>query len=83
MSERTVSYDLTVTGSWGLYAIAPLTTKGRSWTKRHLTDAIAGAVRGSVMCESGRMCREIVAEAVKDGLRVEVNGVDMKGFRAA
>ena len=73
--------DISVTGSWGLYAIAPQTTKGHAWVKKHLSQGERTVLRGAVMCEDSRVCREIVAASVEAGLRVEVNGMDMKGYR--
>ena len=75
--------DVIVTGQWGLYSILPMSKRGRAWVKRHLSDGERTVLNGATMCEGGDRCREIVAGMVAQGLRVEVNGVDMKGFRAA
>ena len=75
-------YDLSVTGQWGLYEIFTPTTRGKRWVKKNV-EADRIELGGAVVVEGGDRCRDIVAGAVKEGLRVEVNGLDMKGFRAA
>lgn len=73
--------DLRIQGSWGLYSITTATPKGKRWQKRHLAKGERSVLpNGDLVCEGGDECRAIVAGAVKDGLAVEVNGVDMKGF---
>jgi hypothetical protein len=82
--KQTVTpYDLIISGQWGLYTIAALTKRGRTWTRKHLSGGERTHLNGALVCEGGDRCRAIVAGADKDGLRVEVNGVDMKGFRVA
>lgn len=77
-------YDISVTGSWGLYTIAPRTVKGRKWLIANCSDGErTWGEDGSLICEGGDNCRAIVAAMVKARLCVEVNGVDMKGFKAA
>lgn len=74
--------DVSINGQWGLYSIRPATARGRAWAKRHLSRGERTVLDGAIMCEGGRACRDIVAAMVRQGLRVEVNGVDMAGFRA-
>lgn len=75
------TYDLSITGSWGFYTIRAQTPKGERWVKKHLSDGERSHdSEGNVLCDDGDYCREIVAAAVRGRLRVEVNGVDMKGY---
>lgn len=76
-----MSPDIRVTGSMGLYKIIAPTSAGKRWRKKHLTsgERVLDSA-GALVCDGGENCRAIVAGAVKDGLAVEVNGVDMKGF---
>lgn len=79
-------FDVSVTGQWGLYTIQPHTAKARTWLAREIKndgDEHTWTANGSLVCEGGDNCRAIVAAMVKESLRVEVNGVNMKGFRAA
>lgn len=73
--------DAVITGSWGLYTVAFLTDAGRAWREEHLPkgDEITEWC-GQVVVEGGDRCRAIVAGMDRDGLQVEVNGVNMKGF---
>ena len=73
--------DVAVSGSMGLYQIAPTTRRGRAWVKRHLSKGERTILNGAIVCEGGNRCRDIVAAMVAKGLSVEVNGVDMKGYR--
>jgi hypothetical protein len=86
MSEPTV-YDIMVTSTFGssVYAVAPESKRAERWLRQHCPDAIWVEKRGYsyLACDGARLCRDLVAGAVAAGLRVEVNGVDMKGFRAA
>jgi hypothetical protein len=75
------SADVSVSGSWGLYRISALTPLGREWCGNHLSGGDRTVLDGDVVCEGGDQCRDIVAGMVADDLRVEVNGVDMSGFR--
>lgn len=72
--------DLRIEGSAGLYRIVAATPSGRQWRKRNLSDGERSVLDGATICDGGRECRDIVRAAVKDGLSVTVNGVDMKGF---
>ena len=88
MSEKTVSFDLMVTSQFGsaIYAVVPESKKGERWLRKSCPDAIwITTIRGVeyLACEGRRLCEDLVAGAVKAGLEVEVNGMNMKGFRAA
>jgi hypothetical protein len=72
-------FDVSITGQ-GFYLISPGTTRGRAWARKHLSKGERTKVGDAIACDDGRACREIVAGMVKDGLAVQVNGVDMKGF---
>jgi hypothetical protein len=73
--------DVIVSGRMGLYSIDPLTVRGCKWMKRHLSKGERTPTsNGGVYCEGGNRCRDIVEGMDRDGLRVEVNGVDMNGF---
>ena len=72
--------DLVISGSWGLYTIEPTTPKATRWVRKHIPSPVK--LHGRIVCEGGDRCRDIVAGADRDGLRVEVNGQDMKGFGA-
>jgi hypothetical protein len=76
------SADVRVSGSAGLYRISALTPLGRAWCGSHLSEGERTVLDGDVVCEGGGRCRDIVAGMVADDLRVEVNGVDMTGFRS-
>jgi len=71
--------DVAISGQMGFYIITPLTPKARKWTGTNLNHKLGSAIA----CESGSRCREIVAGMVASKLKVEVNGVDMKGFKAS
>jgi hypothetical protein len=76
-----MAYDLRIQGSAGLYRIVAATPSGKQWRKRNLGKGERSVLpNGALVCDSSADCRAIVAGAVKDGLAVEVNGVDMKGF---
>lgn len=74
-------FDMTVEGQWGLYSIHTPTTRGKRWRARKLSGGERTTLGDALMCEGGDRCRAIVADAVADGLRVQVNGVNMKGYR--
>lgn len=80
--NRPKQFDVVITGELGLYEIAPLTRTGKSWMDEHLSDGDGERTRmgESVICEGGDNCRDIVRGMDRDGLKVEMNGVDMKGF---
>jgi hypothetical protein len=61
--------DVQVTGKLGFYTFNYLTKKAQRQVGRRTT-----------YIDDGRECRRVVAELVRVGLRVEVNGVDMTGF---
>lgn len=73
-------YDLSISGSWGLYSITPRTARGKRWLARHCSSGERTYVADALMCEGGDRCRAIVAAADRARLRVEVNGTDMSGF---
>lgn len=73
-------FDLSVSGSWGLYSITPRTAKGKRWLKRHCSGGERTYLADALVCEGGDRCRAIVAAADRGKLRVEVNGQDMTGF---
>jgi hypothetical protein len=75
-------YDVVVTGELGLYQIEPLTRAGKAWMDEHLSDGDGERTRmgESVICEGADNCRDIVAAMDREGLKIEMNGVDMKGF---
>lgn len=74
--------DVDINGQMGLYSLARLTERAQRWTTKKLRGEQT-ILNGAIMVEGGDRCRAIVAAMVADGLRVEVNGVDMKGFRVA
>jgi hypothetical protein len=76
------SFDVQIVGRWGLYSVMPVSRRGRTWSTRHLSGGERVTIGQAIVCDGGDRCRAIVAGMVKDGLRVEVNGVDMKGFGA-
>lgn len=77
-----MKYDLSITGSWGLYSCVMNSQRARRWVEKNVESERIGD--GNMFyIEGGDRCREIVAGAVKAKLRVEVNGLDMKGFQAA
>lgn len=82
MVERGKQFDVIVTGELGLYEIAPLTRTGKAWMDEHLSDDDSERTRmgESVICEGTDNCHAIVAGMDGDGLKIEMNGVDMKGF---
>jgi hypothetical protein len=71
--------DLKIIGRWGLYSILPKTRVAERWLRANCPPPRA-SLHGALVCEGGDRCRDIVRGAVADGLRVEVNGVDMVGF---
>lgn len=78
-----MTYDLSISGSWGLYTIATPTQRGKDWAALHLSEDTGERTRdeqGNVVCEGGERCRDIVSGAVADGLNVEVNGTNMAGY---
>jgi hypothetical protein len=82
MTKRLKKFDVLITGEWGLYEIEPLTRAGKSWMDENLSDGDGERTRigENVVCEGGDNCRAIVRGMDHDGLKVELNGVDMKGF---
>lgn len=56
--------DVSITGSWGLYQIQPLTRAGRTWTKKHLTSGERTKLGDTIACEGGDNCREIVVRGM-------------------
>lgn len=80
--KRGKKFDVIITGELGLYEIEPLTRAGKAWMDEHLSDGEGERTRmgDSVICEGSDNCQDIVAGMDKDGLKVEMNGVDMKGF---
>ncbi len=75
-------FDIDVTGQWGLYVLTPTTLVAKRWMKKHIPKPTSYG-HGVLCCEGSDRCQDIVAGAVKDGLTVSVNGVDMKGFAFA
>jgi len=75
-------FDIAITGKLGMYEIAPLTRAGTSWRDEHLSERDSERTRRgeSVICDGMDNCHAIVAGMDRDGLKVEMNGVDMKGF---
>jgi len=75
-------FDVVITGELGLYEIEPLTHVGKAWMDENLSDGDGERSRmgDSVICEGRDNCRDIVAGMDREGLKVEMNGVDMKGF---
>ena len=74
--------DVDVTGQMGLYAIARLTKRAERWTAKKLRGEQT-VHHGCIMVEGGDRIMAIVAAMVAAGLRVEVNGAHMKGFKVA
>lgn len=79
-ARKTKKFDVVITGEMGLYEIAPLTRIGKSWMDEHLSGDERTRMNESVICEGSDNCRVIVRAMDRDGLKVEMNGVDMKGF---
>ncbi len=81
-AKKLKQYDVIITGEWGLYEIEPLTRSGKAWMDEHLSDGDGERTRmgDSVICEGGDNCRAIVRAMDDEGLKVELNGIDMKGF---
>jgi hypothetical protein len=81
-TKKAKKFDVVITGELGLYEIAPLTAAGKSWMDEHLSDhdSERSRIGDSVICEGSDNCRNIVRGMDRDGLKVEMNGVDMKGF---
>ncbi len=82
VKRKPVQFDVIITGEMGLYEIEPLTHAGKAWMDEHLSDGDGERTRmgDSVICDDTDYCRDIVAGMDQDGIRVEMNGVDMKGF---
>lgn len=79
-SKKPRQVDVSITGAFGLYSIRPRSKKARTWCQNKLTGEQT-RLAGAIVCEGGDRCRAIAAGMVYDGLHVEVNGVDMTGFR--
>ena len=77
-----MKYDLVISGQWGLYTIASPTKRGKTWLRKSLAGEQT-RLHGAIVCEGGDRCRAIVAGADRSGLRVEVNGLDMRGYGAS
>jgi hypothetical protein len=72
--------DIIVSGEWGLYSCTPLTKRARTFVEgKVILDSWQDPAHFHV--EGGDRIRAIIAGMVKDGLRVEVNGADMTGYR--
>jgi hypothetical protein len=82
MIKPMIKFDVVITGKRGFYEIAPLTCAGKAWRDEHLSKCDSERTRmgESVMCEGLDNCEAIVAGMNRDGLKVTMNGVDMKGF---
>jgi hypothetical protein len=80
--KAVVQFDVIITGELGLYEIEPLTRAGKAWMDENLSDGDSERTRmgESVICDDAGYCRDIVAAMDHEGLKVEMNGVDMKGF---
>jgi hypothetical protein len=80
--KRPKKFDVVITGEMGLYEIEPLTRDGKAWMDINLSDGNGERTRmgESVICDDSDYCREIVRGMDRDGVKVEMNGVDMKGF---
>ena len=72
--------DVVITGQMGLYEIRFVTEGGTAWFQQHLEYHGRTWHGDALICDSSRMCRDIVAGMDRDGLAVELNGQDMKGF---
>jgi hypothetical protein len=77
---RTKKYDVIITGELGLYEIEPLTRAAKAWMDENLSGGERTRKGESVICEGGDNCRDIVRAMDREGLKVEMNGVDMRGF---
>jgi hypothetical protein len=73
-------YDVIIDGRWGLYSIHPASKKGERWAQRKLSAGERTRIGEAIMCEGSDRCRDIVAAMDREGLKVELNGVDMKGY---
>jgi hypothetical protein len=84
MGTRAKKYDVTVSGSWGMYTATANTLRGKRWLRVNAPEGPEHTyVNGSLLVEGGNPSRLLVAGMVRDGLAVEVNGVDMTGFSEA
>ena len=79
MSRRR-KLDVAIEGSWGLYSCTPLTRAAQTFVKAKV-DIGDWQDPERFHIEGGDRCRALVAGMVAEGLRVEVNGQDMKGFK--
>lgn len=77
---RPKKFDVIITGQMGLYEIEPLTRSGKAWMDENLSGGERTRMGETVVCEGGDNCRDIVRAMDCEGLKVEMNGVDMKGF---
>jgi hypothetical protein len=75
--------DVMINGT-GFYSITPLSPEGTRWMKRHLSkgERTRDERTGTIYSDDGNAVREITAAIDRAGLRVEVNGTDMKGYAA-
>lgn len=74
--------DVLVRGKFGLYRMAFRSNEADGWRKAHLTDGERTYSNdGTLAIEGTDRCMAVVAGMVRAGLKVEVNGVDMAGFK--
>lgn len=73
--------DVKISGAMGFYSIEAQTRAAARWMNLHVEGVHTQRIGEIAHCDDGGLCREIVAGMVADGLHVEVNGVDMKGFK--
>lgn len=76
---QTHTYDVTIHGTAGLYSARFETPNARGWFRRNLKGPRT-VLSGALIVEGADRCRDLVTGMVAAGLRVSVNGVDMKGF---
>jgi len=73
-----MSFDVVIQGQ-GVFMIDPLSERAKQWIEENIRGEQTW-LHDMLACEGSRNTRAIVAGMVRDGLNVEVNGVDMKGF---